>query len=43
MTPDQFLSPEPIFRIKLADFLAHVLAQYGAAPADLDGRQTGKT
>lgn len=38
LTPDPFLSPEPTSRIEPADFLAHVLAQYGAAPADLDVR-----
>ena len=38
LTPDQFLSPELTSRIEPADFLAHVLAQYGAAPADLDVR-----
>ena len=40
MTPDQFMSPESTSRIEPADFLAHVLAQYGAAPADLDVRPT---
>ena len=43
MTSDHFLSPEPISRIKPADFLAHMLAQYGAATADLDVRQTRNT
>ena len=38
MTPDQFLSPEATSRIEPADFLTHVLAQYGARPADLDVR-----
>ena len=38
MTPDPFLSPEPTSRIEPADFLARVLAQYGAEPADLDVR-----
>ena len=38
MTPDQFLSSEPTSRIEPADFLTHVLAQYGARPADLDVR-----
>ena len=39
LTPDQFLSVEPASRIEPADFLAHVLAQYGVGPADLDVRQ----
>jgi nucleoside phosphorylase len=38
LTPDRFLSPEPISRIEPANFLAHVLAQYGVEPADLDVR-----
>ena len=38
MTPGQFLSSEPTSRIEPADFLTHVLAQYGAQPADLEVR-----
>ena len=38
MTPDQFLSSDPTSRIEPADFLAHVLAQYGVEPAALDMR-----
>ena len=38
LIPDQFLSAESNSRIEPADFLTHVLAQYGAEPADLDVR-----
>lgn len=38
MAPDQFLSRASTSRIEPADFLAHVLAQYGVAPTDLDVR-----
>ena len=38
MTPDQFLSPEPTSRIEPAEFLAHVLPQYGAEPSDVKVR-----
>ena len=38
MTPDQFLSREAASRIEPADFLTHVLAQYGDRLADLDMR-----
>lgn len=38
MTPERFLSPEPVSRIEPAQFLAHVLPQYGAESADIKMR-----
>ena len=38
LIPDKFLSAESNSRIEPAEFLAHVLAQYGVEPADLDVR-----
>ena len=38
MTPDQFLSPEPVSRIEPAEFLAHLLPRHEAGPATLDVR-----
>jgi nucleoside phosphorylase len=38
LTPDQFLSSEPTSRIEPAEFLAHVLPQYGAEASDVKVR-----